>query len=238
MAAAAAELVDAAGAAVVQLDRGVHAARAFLELYGYGGKEPRKQVEPATQTPAPAHTEPPHIPLPDPHPAITPTTPHSPSLPTSFALPSPPPLLSLLRPSTPPNRNSATTTSSPDSPLASLADFGLSALSLDLLEGNTPRSEERPVVASRITRASLTSPTVPVPISRTASATAPPQPTHPRRPDPNSMFNALLPAIGNDEYARLPPDLAAGMSRDYLNDMVNEINEALTGRQPNPPEPS
>ncbi|KAJ3175246.1 hypothetical protein HDU87_006328 [Geranomyces variabilis] len=347
--ATAAELVDAASDAVLQLERNVQAARVFLERYGYESQVPQviSEIAPAAEPeavfddddededdevdePVPRHLlfppqrsrdslpdvapyvpvsplgkmpaslsspprrEPDHASPPPPRPlgAIpetrarsgaplveppTPGLPGSPQLPPSYAVSMTPPRPSALTLNTgladtansaaPPRGGPA---SPPDSPLASLEDFGLSALSLHLLDVSNkhPRTEETgykdspapippsytsttstrpysphmPVASSlantsgssggddgssgrRDNRSDSPTPMIPttttIPPRTSKTSESPP-------PDANSLFSGLLSPITRDDYARLSREIAAKLSLDYLNEMVNEVNEALT----------
>ncbi|KAJ3161726.1 hypothetical protein HDU86_006496 [Geranomyces michiganensis] len=358
--ATAAELVDAASDAALQLESSVQAARVFLERYGYEGYVPQVApiIAPAAESeampyggsnvdddddddddvgkPIPQNLLFPPQRSRDSLPDVAPYIPISPlkMVPNESlvsprsALPSPlrsaveveavgtptrsydtpsqepasptsaPPADSQQMPATPPrppaliiNTGGYTPAvvappahsgqaSPPDSPLASLEDFGLSALSLNILDAaaastQLPRveqidqeeEEERrasipsytstattatgsqqayysprmPVASSletintRRERSFSPTPAIPttVPLRSTttgseATAAAPAATTTSPR-DANSLFTGLLsPVTSRDEYARLLPDAARTMSLDYLNEMINEINESLT----------
>ncbi|KAJ3153991.1 hypothetical protein HDU89_008858 [Geranomyces variabilis] len=337
--ATAAELVDAASDAVLQLERNVQAARVFLERYGYESQVPQvPDIAPAAEPEAVFNDDddddevdepvPRHLLFPpqrsrDSLPDVAPYVPVSPlgKMPASLSSPprrepnyaSPPPPRPLgaipetrarsdappVEPPTPglpgspqipssyavstmtPPRPSSLTldtasaavatcsgpASPPDSPLASLEDFGLSALSLHLLDASNkhPRAEEtdrkaspalippsytsttstRPYsphmpVASSLAITSNGSGTgsgssrdersdSPTPVIPTATAIPPrTSTTSESPPDTNSLFSGLLSPITREDYARLSSDIAAKLSLDYLNEMVNEVNEALT----------
>lgn len=154
------ELIDAAGDAVLQMQRQCESVMTFLSQYGYTerGEMGRAQAEtyeteadltplslvkqekPTPASPVKQPIVPPILTAkPVPQPIVAPSaepdeseSPSSPQMPTSFALPVTPKNASS-KPSKPHSRDNST--SPPDSPVASLEDLGLSSLSLGLLAG-------------------------------------------------------------------------------------------------------
>ncbi|KAI9092344.1 hypothetical protein DFS34DRAFT_653011 [Phlyctochytrium arcticum] len=128
----------------------------------------------------------------------------------------------------------------PDSPLANLEDFGLSTLSLGILETMVKASsgdssetfrqiETIPQMNSSHTHES-NSPAIPTFNLHHRKQPAL-SPRKPRKSDPNSMFNALMNPAEKTEYEALSEYLKAQMTFEFLNDIIGEINEMLTDKR-------
>ncbi|KAJ3015012.1 hypothetical protein HKX48_004829 [Thoreauomyces humboldtii] len=251
-------LKDAATAALLQIERQCARAVAVLEQYGYEPEEPR--------IPAPMHgldlnsddgdieSLPGSMP---PSRSTTPTygldhkepqPPPSPDVPVSFAVPT---MKMYIPPTTPSLPPTAAGEEPPDSPLASLEDFGISSLSLGLLEGGQGDHK-----ASSAKFAFNDSPLVPVAKTRREEGTpgtkpvctlipsddSPIVPTMKARQPylqaagsgaspPHCMFSGLLSKVSERDYAGLPADIRANLSADAMNELVEEINEVLRDKR-------
>ncbi|KAI8822002.1 uncharacterized protein EV422DRAFT_614290 [Fimicolochytrium jonesii] len=231
------ELIDAAGDAVVQIERQCEAAMGYLEQYGY--QPPAWQKKKKTRQPAPVDAEN----IPDPkaaEPSSRPTAAPAPSSPSSIphqtgssssanAAPMTPPA------KTPPRGSHGTTTaniSPSDSPLASLEDLGLSSLSMGLLTGtapDTPYAPARTPMRRPLASAMMDSPAPPTFRTGRDDFESPPEA---RRTDPQSMFkDNLIANISEEEYAKLPIDIRGSMHCEFLNEMISEINEAIKDKR-------
>ncbi|TPX56947.1 hypothetical protein SpCBS45565_g08310 [Spizellomyces sp. 'palustris'] len=216
------ELVDAASDAALQMQRQCTKVMEFLKEYGYeeqgahlGEAQPQPVARPA-EPPVPSISHPPTL-LPDGHQSEEEVEPpSSPQIPITMAIPTTPRAAGQTGTKKPARSAAA---SPPDSPLATLEDFGLSSLSLGLLEvTDTPSSEGLSFHSHPIKRESIDSPAIPIPDYRPATWSQ--SPRKPRKSDPNSMFNALIALAGREDYEALPQYLKAQMTLEFLNDMI------------------